>query len=231
MEFGFVCAAAGIDVNNELMISMKPINLCLASLVLCGVAGCAAKPMGTRLEPVGPSPAAVARAADMGNLQVYSARELAPLNVEMQLYVASTEFSPEDNSLQRDFLHTSAHGNYSIYDAQGKFIKRVSNAKGTNDSSPTQVKLAPGSYLVEAVTEEYDTYRHPVIVPVEIKPGLATVVHLDGTWNSEPTTANADMVKFPNGEIIGWHSTNVLNLTPQLKKKQLGKRAYAVRIE
>jgi len=209
--------AASVDVNNELTISMNRFNICLASFVLCGVAGCAAKPMGTRLEPVGPSPLAVAQAAETGNLQVYSARELAPVNVEMQLYVASTQFSPEDNSLQREFLHTSAHGNYSIYDANGKFIKRVSNAKGMNDASPTQVKLAPGNYLVQALTEEYDTFRHPVVVPVEIKAGLSTVVHLDGTGNSETSNANAALVKFPNGEVIGWRSTNIENPKPQPK--------------
>jgi len=198
---------------------MNTLNIYLVGFSLCCVTGCVSKPMGTRLEPVGPNPLAVAQAADTGNLQVYSARELAPVNVEMQQYVATTEFSPEDNSLQREFLHTSAHGNYSIYDANGKFIKRVSNAKGMNDASPTQVKLAPGNYLVEAVTEEYDAFRHPVVIPVEIKSGLSTVVHLDGTGRPEPSQANADLVKFPNGEIIGWHSTNVHNLTPQPKNK------------
>jgi len=196
---------------------MNTLNIYLVGFSLCWVTGCVSKPMGTRLEPVGPSPLAVAQAADTGSLQVYSARELAPVNVEMQQYVARTEFSPGDDSLQREFLHTSAHGNYSIYDTQGKLIERVSNARGMNDASPAQVKLAPGAYLVEALTEQFDTFRHPVIVPVEIKPGLATVVHLDGTWNPEPSTANADMVKFPNGDIIGWHSTNVHNPTPQSK--------------
>ena len=196
---------------------MNNLNIYLVGFSLCCVTGCVSKPMGTRLDPVGPSPLAIAQRADTGNLQVYSARELAPVSVEMQLYVASREFSPEDNSLQREFLHTSAHGNYSIFDANGKFIKRVSNAKGMNDSSPTLVKLSPGNYLLQAVTEEYDTFRHPVVVPIEIKPGLSTIVHLDGTGNTETSNANAALVRFPNGEIIGWRSTNVENPKPQSK--------------
>jgi len=196
---------------------MKKLNICLVGFSLCCATGCVSKPLGARLDPVGPSPLAVAQGTDGGSLQVYSARELAPVNVEMQQYIASTEFSPEDNSLQRGFLHASAHGNYSICDAHGKFIERVSNNKGMNDAAPTQVKLAPGTYLIEAVTEEYDTFRHPVVVPVEIKPGLSTVVHLDGTMEPTSSTANADLVKFPNGDIIGWHSTNVQPVKPESK--------------
>jgi hypothetical protein len=173
--------------------------------------------MGSRLEPVGPSPLAVAQGTDGGSLQVYSARELAPVNVEMEQYVDQTKFSPQDDSLQREMLHTSAHGNYSIYDAHGKFIERIANSKGMNDAAPTQVKLAPGSYLVEAVTEEYDTFRHPVTIPVEIKAGVITVVHLDGTWEPAASPANAGLVKFPNGDVIGWHATNVEIAKPESK--------------
>lgn len=205
---GMTCARLPAASFLKLIICMKNINVCLIGLALGGAIGCAAQPLGTLLDPVGPDPQAVAQGSAGGCLQVYSARELAPVNVEMQQYVATTEFSPADNSLPRQFLHASAHVNYSLYDANGKFISRISNAKGLNDAQPTKVKLAPGAYLVEAITEEYDTFRHPVIIPVEIKPGLITVVHLDGAAKSGTPAAPADWVKFPNGEIIGWHVTS-----------------------
>ena len=180
-------------------------NFCFAIFAAGVLAGCASGPQGLRVNPVGPEPAAVSPAQGDGILQVFSARRYVPANVEMANYVNRTGISPEDNYEQKqDLLHTSARGNYSIYTTDGKFLKRIANAKGMNGAEPTRVELSPGRYLVEADTEELDTFRHPVLVPVEIKAGLTTAVRLDGGWPAALSAKTSDVVRLPNGEIIGW---------------------------
>ena len=62
-------------------------------------------------------------------------------------------------------------------------LEQVRNANGMNDADPTMVKLSPGVYKVEAKAKDYDDVNWTVMVPVLIKPGLTTTVHLDGNWN------------------------------------------------
>jgi hypothetical protein len=172
------------------------------------VPGCASSPRGTLLETVGPDPNGVAQAAKDGFLRVYSALQLAPVNVEMEDSISKLEFSPEDGFMKKEVLHTTAHSGYSIYTTDGKQLKYVPNSKGMNDSNPTTVELPAGCYLVEADTEEYDSFLHPVVVPVLVKSGLITVVHLDGAWSYSSAPSGSAAVKFPNGHVIGWRASD-----------------------
>ena len=182
---------------------MKTLSLIIVATTSAFAVGNASTPTGTRLDPVGPDPRQAVPGATAGFVQVYSAWQPAPLNTELEDYVAKTQFSPEDGLLKKDFLYTKAHDNYSIYSSDNKFLKRVLNARGLNDSNPARVELPAGSYLVETDTLEYDTFLHPVLVPVQIKPGLVTVVHLDGGGCAN-ATKETPMVTLPNGEVVGW---------------------------
>jgi len=180
------------------------LSTIVATVSVCAV-GCASTPMGTRLDPVGPDPRQAVQGTATGFVQVYSAWQPAPLNTELEDYVAKTQFSPEDGSLKNDFLYTEAHDPYCIYSLDNRLLKQVVNARGLNDSHPARVELPAGSYLVEADTLEYDNFLHPVLIPVQIKPGLVTEVHLDG-GGSFAAAKHSEIVTFPNGAVVGWHA-------------------------
>jgi hypothetical protein len=169
--------------------------------VLIGAAGCATQAPVSVLKRVGPEPGQVARNSAMGFLQVYSARERVPTDVNAE------EFFWDNDSGRNEFLHYVAHTSYILYGPDGRQLPRVSNATGMNDPSPALVKLSPGVYMVEALAEDYDEVTLRVKVPVRIEPGLSTVVHLDGNWNPAISSKEGDeMVWLPNGHIVGWHA-------------------------
>jgi len=62
-----------------------------------------------------------------------------------------------------------------IYTTDGKFLRNVENHISRSDESPELVKLAPGSYTLEARSAN-DGY---VRVAVVIKPGRRTILNLD----------------------------------------------------
>ena len=68
------------------------------------------------------------------------------------------------------------HSSYSIYTTDGKFLKRVENHVSFSDEAPDVVKLAVGSYTVEARSESEGYLRIHIVV----RPGVQTVLGLDG---------------------------------------------------
>ena len=84
------------------------------------------------------------------------------------VYSATDEFEDGD-------LLFYAHSSYSIYTADGKLLKNVENHMSRSDEVPELVRLAPGSYAVEARSTDNGFVR----VRVMIKPGQQTTLDLD----------------------------------------------------
>lgn len=167
-------------------------------ITLISLAGCAGPGSVVQLQPVGPVPNSVASASAEGCLQVYTARERAPVDAN------ATEFFWNGDFGQNQFLHGMAHSPYTVCTVEGKVLRRVPNTTGMNDPQPTRLTLAPGDYQVRAEAERYNDVTIPVVVPVRIEGGKTTVVHLDGRWESQPPPAPEKSVRLPDGQIVGW---------------------------
>jgi hypothetical protein len=92
------------------------------------------------------------------------------------------------------------HTDYYLFDADGKPLKQVFNVAGHYDPDPRIVTLPAGRYIVEA--QSAPTYW--VKVPVMIKRGATTRVHLDGNWAPPGYADKAQVVALPDGRPIGW---------------------------
>lgn len=179
---------------------MKTTCIALLTPLMVCLVGCATAPRVTMLEQVGPGPALAAQHSSEGYLQVYSAREKALIDLTGEEFIWNNDFG------WNEFLHAAAHTGYSIYAPDGHLLQRVRNTTGMNDANPTLVKLSPGVYRVEAEAEDYNDITLSVTVPVCIKPGLTTSVHLDDNWNppAAMTKEGDQIVRLPNGNIVGW---------------------------
>ena len=137
-------------------------------------------------------------------MRVYSARERILIDVNAEEFVWNSDFG------KNKFLHETAHTSYSIYAPDGRFLQRVRNTTGMNDANPALVKLSPGVYRVQADAEDYNDVTLTVMVPVCIKPGLTTSVHLDGNWNPPAAIrrSGGKVVRLPNGDVVGWRLSN-----------------------
>lgn len=163
--------------------------------------GCALPTKIIVKEPVGPSPASVSDAASReGRLQVFSARERAPSDVNKEMFLGN-EFD------HNDYLYEKAHTDYFVYDAQGKLVEKVKNASAVKDLSPIPVHLPAGTYRIEADAELSNGSAFTVDLPVVIKPGLTTAVHLGKDWKPKAKpVASLPLVRIYEGRIIGWRA-------------------------
>ncbi|MHB8523693.1 MAG: hypothetical protein ACYDH9_23465 [Limisphaerales bacterium] len=144
---------------------------------------CATSPfvLGT----VGPQPGAGRSATGDGNLIVYSDTDEKHLDKTTTFYV-----------------HTS----YLIETSDGKRVRWVANHLGDMDEAPQRVPLPAGTYQVVARSEDYGR----VYVPVAIEGGKTTEVHLADTWQPIEKPAEASqLVRFPNGYIVGWAASTL----------------------
>ena len=181
-------------MNSKFLGFLVPILICTA--------GCATDTRVTLLKQVGPDPVLASQNSGMGFLQVYSARERVPIDVNAEEYFWNNDYG------KNDFLFYPAHTSYALYAPDGQLLQQIRNANGMNDANPTMVKLSPGIYEVEAKAKDYDDVNWTGIIPVVIESGLTTVVHLDGNWNPAiPKKKSDEMVWLPNGHIVGWHSS------------------------
>lgn len=144
------------------------------------LAGCATMQQVDVATPVGPNPATVAPATGDGQLEVYSALSGRVAGIDQTWW---------------------QHSDYNIYTAHGRRLQHVSNAAGYYSSMPRLVTLRPGKYVIEARAKGTLQTR----VPVVIKPGEITRVHLDGNW--QPNAPAADVVTGPEGYAIGWRAS------------------------
>ena len=145
-------------------------------------------------QAVGPVPVVKSTEPGDGALQVYSAKEKALAHV-----TASDVF--ENDQIR----YEAAHTDYAIYDNNGNLVKKVGNARNPHDSCPALVKLAAGQYKVVAKAQTADGWTVTYNVPVIIKAGGKTVVHLEPDWRpSNILEQNALFVQGHDGRIIGW---------------------------
>ena len=84
------------------------------------------------------------------------------------------------------------------------------NSVANTDENPALVRLPAGVYTVRAQDDGYGW----VIVPVVIKGGETTTVHLDARPLPPSEQINAtNSVRLPNGRIVGWRAREPSSLT------------------
>ena len=108
--------------------------------------------------------------------------------------------------------HYFPHTSYTIYSDDGKtVVKKVPNAIGVHDEDPSLVQLSAGTYVVRAKAENSGMVKIAVI----IKPGQLTKVNLehDGKYRIPPGNT-ADLVRLPNGQVVGWRATAAAGQSP-----------------
>ena len=176
---------------------MKPANTIVLAWVLTWLTGCASPSLVTVLEPIGPAPEGQPKKDRDGNLQVYSARDRARIDVNMEERLWDDDFG------RNEFQYDPAHTDYSIYNQDGAFLKRVRNARDQNDPTPTVVHLPPGSYEIQAEAEDYSGTIE-VRVPVVILAGRTTRAHLIGGWKPRRRYNAGELVRLPDGGFAGW---------------------------
>lgn len=156
---------------------MKYVSTVAGAVLISLLTGCSSTPVA--VAPVGPNPAGGKSYARNGQLEVFS---------------ALTSRTEGDNPTW--FQHTD----YTVYDQKGKTVKRVANEAGYYALSPRLVTLPPGKYIVQAEAKDYLSVK----VPVVIKPGQITRVHLDDAWKPA-NTPKTEIVSLPSGNPVGWN--------------------------
>jgi len=164
---------------------MKHVCFLLGASLVSLWVGCASTPVA--LAPVGPDPAGNKSMATDGGLQVFSS------------LVGRTE---GDNPTW--YQHTD----YYVYDLRGRLVKRVKNNVGYYAEAPRRVILPAGRYLVKAQANDYLR----VSVPVTIKRGQTTSVHLDDSWTFPGDAPKTKLVRLPNGSPVGWQAESTKDI-------------------
>jgi hypothetical protein len=142
--------------------------------------GCATQPF--MLNSVGPAPVRPAASKPMGYLRVYTATE-----------------AHEDGDNTYYYPHTS----YRVYDASGKLCTYVPNHTSNEDEMPACIAIPVGDYTIKAASDLYSL----VAMPVVIRAGLTTEIHLDSGWKPPAGVSTNEIVYLPNGEAVGWRSS------------------------
>lgn len=158
---------------------MKRIPVAFGTGLVLLLTGCTSTPVV--LAPVGPSPAAIDQAGSNGQLVVFSAWE------------GHTE---GNNPVWYQ------HADYRLYDEHGRRLRYVDNTVGNYERTPRAITLPAGKYLVKAEADDY----LQVEVPVVIKAGRTTRVHLDGDWKPPRATPGTELVSVPAGYPVGWRA-------------------------
>jgi hypothetical protein len=164
---------------------MKSLHLLMGATLASVLAGCSTVPLVTA--PVGPNPLGSASEVSTGILQVFS---------------RVGEQSDDQNQGEDDSPFWHQHTDYTICHLDGKLVKRVGNTIGHYAEAPAPVVLPAGRYLVKAQADDYSWLE----LPVEIKPGRTTRVHLDDKWNLPPETPKSELVTLPDGNPVGWRA-------------------------
>lgn len=179
---------------------MKSVLVSTLLLAVIPLAGCASGNSTLALrQTVGPGPAPTGRpvSGKEGALRVFSARQSAYIDLNEAVFRENNDFG------RNDFLYVPAHTDYSIYSQGGRFIERVRNSRDQNDAVPTLVTLPAGSYEVKAEAEVAGSST-TVLLPVKIVSGQDTLAHLEGDWKPGVRAPESELVRLPDGQIIGW---------------------------
>ena len=147
-----------------------------AAMLLC--AGCATS---ITLAPVGPSPVAFQTSSGDGQLEVFSALS---------------------GHIEGNNPTWYQHTDYEIYNEQGHRMEHVRNSRGYYSQRPRVVTLPAGRYIVKARARG----ARQVNVPVVIKAGELTPVHLDAKWSPAIDASGTQLVKGPDDYPVGWRA-------------------------
>lgn len=142
---------------------------------------------------VGPEPAGHEARGPNGRLLVFSRLEAHNDNGSMTAEDLTGEILTGDPDY---YQHTA----YVIYNQLGKRIRRIGNTVGHYSEAPREVELTPGNYFVQAEAECYGR----VAIPVQIKSGRTTILHLDKRWRPPLSYKEGDLVRLPGGYAVGW---------------------------
>jgi len=113
----------------------------------------------------------------------------------------------------------SAHSDYTISTADDHFIEHVTNATGSFNSRPARVSLPAGDYHVRA---QYNGGRFVAFIVV-IKPDKTTVVDLDGEALSQGRAAVKEMIRLPDGQVVGWSAISSRSFTDRSSTQPNGR--------
>lgn len=163
---------------------MKMKNITRVSAIIIPLlAGCASTPVV--LDSVGP-----ANGKPAGN---YVATGW------LRVYTATDTHEIGDNT----YYHP--HTGYHIYDENGRLWKYIQNHDGDTDESVARVAIPEGDYKISAQSEAYNF----VSVPVIIRAGETTDVHLETTWKAPAGTPTNELVYLPGRRPypVGWKSS------------------------
>ena len=157
----------------------------ICSLLALLLTACSSAPRQAVVQPVGPAPTASAHSESAGYLVVYS---------------AWSRFVDQGS--------TGHHSRYTLTPDDGTPSRVIINHADRFDEGPLRLPLAPGAYHVSARSAHFGR----VSVPVIIQPHQTTFVYLDGSAHPElQTSSQANAVKLPDGEIVGWSATVATN--------------------
>ena len=149
----------------------------LGAAAIVAFAGCASKPVS--LPAVGPQPLRPDISVGRGYLRVFTETETHEIG-------ENTFYYP--------------HVGYEIFSVSGQRIEHVANHIGDTDETPALVPIPAGRYLVVAESAAFGR----VHVPVIIRAGRVTVVHLNRDQPPMANTPPDKLVHLPDGEIVGW---------------------------
>lgn len=178
-RFEVVAGARWCDIAN--MKRIINLSLAVAGAWLCG---CASDRNGMLLDTVGPAPSqSLAANSTNGTLLVYSA------------YEVNADFNARDR-------YRHEYSDYWLFSADGNSRQRVHNNSGTILQRAQRVALPAGTYRVTARANGYGW----VTVPVLLRAGRETVLHLEGgvNWPAQAGFNQTNTVRLPDGEIVGW---------------------------
>ena len=156
-------------------------NLLVATAL---VGECVSQQRGMVLDPIGPPGLQSPGAGSNGTLVVFSAFE------------AHADFN--------DLPYLRHYTDYKVTCQNGKLMQTVHNDSCTLSERPRRVQLPVGAYCVVAQAKGYGV----VTVPVIIRAGQVTTVHLEGSpsWQNRSQLGQSNPVRLPDGEIAGWRA-------------------------
>ena len=157
---------------------MKRVYVLMGTGLVLLLVGCASTPVV--LAPVGPNWARGGSMAATGGLQVFSS-----------LVGAAKAIIP--SGISTPIITSISHG---------KLVKHVDNNIGYYAKAPRRVALPAGKYVVKTQASDYFW----VDVPVTIKLGQTTRVHLDDYWKLPADVSKPELVSLPNGKPVGWRA-------------------------
>ena len=157
-------------------------NLLVATAL---VGECVSQQRGMVLDPIGPPGLQSPGAGSNGTLVVFSA------------FDAHADFN--------DLPCLRHYADYKVTCQDGKLMQTVHNDSGTLSERPRRVQLPVGAYCVVAQANGYGV----VTVPVIIRAGQVTTVHLEGSpsWQNRSQLGQSNPVRLPDGEIAGWRAS------------------------